>query len=94
MNVLGQHCPHCRAFATVRTSEAVSPTLRILYFQCRDMTCGHTWVSHLEAVRTVSPAALPNPSVHFPLSSKSDIIRQRLASSSNPRQLSLDHKNH
>ena len=92
MNVLGQHCPHCNAFATVRTSEAVSPTLRVLYFQCRDLTCGHTWVSHLEAVRTVSPASLPNPSVHLPLSSKADIIRQRLASSSDPRQLSLDHE--
>ncbi|AZY54377.1 transcriptional regulator [Bordetella avium] len=88
---MGQHCPHCGQFATVRTSEAASPLVRVLYFQCRDLTCGHTWVSHLEIVRTITPAALPNPNLNIPLSTRTEIINQRLASQGDQRQLRLDH---
>lgn len=89
MNVLGQHCPHCGRWATVRSSESVSPLLRVLLFQCRDVTCGHTWISHLEVVRSVSPPAIPNPAISLPLSSRAEVIRRRLEGRSNPDQGSL-----
>lgn len=91
MNVLSQHCPHCGKTATVRTSERLSDTMRALYFQCRDMTCGHTWKSHLEAVCTITPPAIPNPRVNLPLSPRSELLQRRIAAHSDPRQLSLDH---
>jgi hypothetical protein len=62
------HCPHCRAPSAVRSSEELSPLLRLLYFRCRNDMCGHVFIAHLEAVRTVSPSAIPNPEIQLPLS--------------------------
>ncbi|OZI26836.1 hypothetical protein CAL26_05855 [Bordetella genomosp. 9] len=92
VNTIGQHCPHCGHFATVRTSETMSPTLRVLYFQCRSLFCGHTWVSHLEAVRTVSPPAIANPAIDLPLASRADILRKLAESKTDPRQGSFLHE--
>jgi hypothetical protein len=30
--------------------------------------CGHTFVANLEAVRTLSPSAMPNPAIALPIS--------------------------
>lgn len=96
MNVIGQHCPHCGQFATVRTSETVSEIMRVLYFQCRDFTCGHTWVAQMEAVRTITPPSIPNPRVNLPISTRAEVIKRRVANHSardaDPRQLRLDNE--
>ncbi len=89
MNQLGQRCPHCQKWATVRHSVELSPTLRALYFQCREVFCGHTWKSHLEMVCTVTPSAVPNPSIDLPLSPKSENLRLLSAANADPRQQTI-----
>lgn len=42
--------------------------LREVTYQCRHLLCGHVWVATLEAVRTLSPSAMPCPEVELPLS--------------------------
>ncbi|MHA6822186.1 ogr/Delta-like zinc finger family protein [Ralstonia pseudosolanacearum] len=56
-------CPHCDSVASIRTSRAVSRVTRELYCQCTNLLCGHTFVSLLEAVRTLAPSNTPNPLV-------------------------------
>lgn len=53
----GMHCPCCNARSTIRASEAISPTLVKVYYACADVFCGHTWVTHNEYIRTLSPSA-------------------------------------
>ncbi|MBN9339805.1 MAG: ogr/Delta-like zinc finger family protein [Comamonadaceae bacterium] len=61
-------CPHCQGKAKTRTSKAMTRTLREVVYQCEDPECGHSFVVHAEAVRTLSPSARPHPSVHLPQS--------------------------
>lgn len=61
-------CPHCKARALTRSSKEVSPILREVFYQCPDPECGHTFVVHAEAVRTLSPSAKPDPLVYLPIS--------------------------
>jgi len=61
-------CPHCQAKATTRHSSQASPILRELIYQCTDVECGHTFVVHAAAVRTLSPSAKPDPLVYLPIS--------------------------
>ena len=61
-------CPHCQARATIRHSSQSSAILREMIYQCTDAECGHTFVVHAEAVRTLSPSAKPDPLVYRPLS--------------------------
>ena len=61
-------CPHCKTRALARTSKEISPILRELYYVCPDPECGHTFVVHAEAVRTLSPSAKPDPLVYLPIS--------------------------
>lgn len=73
--VLGMNCPHCRARAQVRTSYEVTPTMREVYFICSSITCGHSWVGTLEAVRTIAPAGLPNPLIDLPVMKRPEVER-------------------
>ena len=61
-------CPHCQAPSTIRTSVQSSAILREMFYQCTDAECGHTFVVHAEAVRTLSPSAKPDPLVYLPIS--------------------------
>jgi predicted RNA-binding Zn-ribbon protein involved in translation (DUF1610 family) len=61
-------CPHCRTLPIARSSRELSATMRELRFICANPDCGHTWIAHLEIVRTLSPSACPNPEVRIPLS--------------------------
>lgn len=61
------HCPHCHAPADVRTSKAVTPTLRTIAYGCRNQRCGHAFIVYAEAVRTLSPSARPDPAVYLPM---------------------------
>lgn len=64
----GMTCPHCRHPARARTSTQLSPLYREVTYQCTHIECGHVFVCGLEAVRTLSPSAIPNPEVDLPLS--------------------------
>ena len=59
----GVTCPHCLNFALIRTSKQLSRLVRETNCQCQNIACGHTFVAHVEVVRTISPAAFPNPDV-------------------------------
>lgn len=64
-------CPHCDSDSTIRTSRALSATVREAKVQCNNPDCAHTWVAHLEAVRTIAPSMMPNRAVYIPLSQRS-----------------------
>lgn len=89
MNVLGMNCPHCDTWATVRSSERITPTLRAVYFQCRQLHCGHTWKAHIEAVLTITPSAIPRPGINLPISTYAENIRRAAAASADPRQTQM-----
>ncbi|MFY2089922.1 ogr/Delta-like zinc finger family protein [Achromobacter xylosoxidans] len=93
MNRFGMACPYCEAWATVRTSEQLSPLVRAAYFQCRNLHCGFTWKAHIEAVAAISPSALSQarPDIQLPLSPFRTSLRLAAAAKSDPRQMSLDH---
>lgn len=61
------HCPHCNSPATIRTSEAITPTVKDLYLICLNPDCGHTWKAQLSGVYTLSPSAIPNPEISLPM---------------------------
>lgn len=46
----------------------MSRTLREVFFQCEQVECGHVFVVHAEAVRTIVPSMAPDTEVHIPLS--------------------------
>lgn len=64
----GTSCPHCRAPAAVRTSRQITPLFREGTYACTNDMCGHVFVCGVEALRTLSPSALPDVEVTLPLS--------------------------
>ena len=69
-------CPHCLTRSVARTSLTMSPTLREITYRCENDECRYVYVAQLEIVRTLSPSAMPNPSVKVPMSPH---VRRRLA---------------
>lgn len=63
----GMRCPHCKTPGDIRTSAEEAPTLRILYFNCRNPACGHTWRASLVYDFGLSPSAIPDPALDLPL---------------------------
>lgn len=61
-------CPHCKSWASVRSSEQVTPLLRESFLICKNAACGHTFAAATEINRTLSPSATPDPSILLPLS--------------------------
>ena len=72
---IGMNCPHCNSRAQIRTSHQLTPTMREVYFLCANLICGHSWVAHIEAVRTIAPSGVPNPRVNLPVTEREDIAR-------------------
>ncbi len=72
---IGMRCPHCGNRAQIRTSIEQSPTLRDVYFLCENLVCGHSWVATLEAVRTIAPSGMPNPSIDLPILARNEVER-------------------
>lgn len=60
-------CPHCLEESYIRDSEQITRTTRELKLICKNPHCGHTWVAHLSATRTLSESAMPDPSVRLPI---------------------------
>ncbi|HEY5804876.1 MAG TPA: ogr/Delta-like zinc finger family protein [Lysobacter sp.] len=67
-------CPHCKHTASARTSTQLSPLYREVTYTCRNTDCGHVFVAGLEAIRTLSPSAIPDPEINLPFSRH---VRQR-----------------
>lgn len=44
---------------------------RELYCQCTNLDCGHTFVSLVEVVRTLSPSSIPDPDIARQLAGRS-----------------------
>ena len=65
---LKKQCPHCKSPGIARTSEILSATVSRIYYQCVNVACGHTWVATLADEVTISPSALPDPTVNLPVS--------------------------
>ncbi len=61
-------CPHCKSTSRIRTSRDLSDLTREVSCQCDNVECGHTFVASIEAVRTISPSAMPNPLIDLQLS--------------------------
>lgn len=53
----GMRCPCCGERSFIRASEVISPTLSKVYYACTDVYCGHTWFTHNEYQKTLSPSA-------------------------------------
>lgn len=64
----GMSCPHCKSAARARTSTQLSPLFREVTYTCQNDECGHVFVCGLEAIRTLSPSAIPDPEIRLPLS--------------------------
>lgn len=75
-------CPHCETKACVRTSKQETRTMRSLICQCTNALCGYTFVSALEAIRTISPSAMPNPEVNLPRSNHAKAMQKNKSLSS------------
>lgn len=72
---VGMNCPHCGKRAQIRTSHKMTKTMRELYFLCSNLLCGHSWIAHLEAVRTISPSGVPDPKVVIPIVERKEVQR-------------------
>lgn len=79
MKVISAHCPHCRSRATARTSREMSATMREITYVCKNLECGHVWVAVQEAVRTLSPSAIPNLEIKLPMSPHIDPQKLQLS---------------
>lgn len=74
-------CPHCETRSQVRTSQQETKTMRVLICQCTNAFCGHTFVASLEAIRTISPSAIPDPEVDLPSSGYARSLHEKGESS-------------
>lgn len=62
-------CPMCDASSEIRTSQAITKTMRESTYQCTNVECGCTFVVVSEINRLLNPGGTPNPKVNIPLSS-------------------------
>ena len=56
-------CPHCNSPAFIRSSKQLGKMVKEAACQCTNIVCGHTFIVSVEVVRTISPAAFPDPLV-------------------------------
>ena len=64
----GRVCPHCGGPSKIRSSKQITPSYAEQLRWCENPLCGHVWVDAIEAVRTLSPSAVPAPDINIPLS--------------------------
>jgi len=61
-------CPHCGHITRIRKTREYSRAYREITCQCLNEKCGCTFVASVEPVRILVPSAIPDPTVHIPLS--------------------------
>lgn len=72
-------CAHCGATAHTRSSRYLSLVTQEEYFQCSNVSCGHTFSAIREHRETLSPSAMPNPQVRLPQASRAKLAAIRIA---------------
>lgn len=90
----GLDCPHCGHHGMVSSSTNLTPTHRIIYYQCSFAPCSHSWRASLSYEYGLSPSGIPNPQVDLPLRlpSREDILAMRQRAGEpppDPNQLQL-----
>lgn len=60
-------CPHCRSASFRRSSRMITPMLREVFYACRNVACGHTWKASLIFEHSLSPSAVPDPTLNLPV---------------------------
>lgn len=78
-------CPHCKSTSRIRTSRDLSDLTREVTCQCDNVHCGHTFVASIEAVRTLSPSAMPDPMIDIQLSRRNFPASQATSSEIKPK---------
>ncbi|WP_061942221.1 ogr/Delta-like zinc finger family protein [Collimonas pratensis] len=68
MRVISIPCPHCHHRVRAANSHTMSDMMMEITYMCKNPECGHIFVAGLEVLRTLSPSAIPDPSVHIQLS--------------------------
>lgn len=82
-------CPHCRTTPHRRTSRPITNTYREIYYQCRNMACGHTWKASETYDYGIVPSGIPDPAVDLPLNPMSREDAMALANPPDPNQPTL-----
>jgi len=57
----GTKCPHCGARCFTLKTDQLSVSVREITYLCTNEACGHQFVAHLAAVRTITPSRLSAP---------------------------------
>lgn len=70
-------CPHCQEKAIIRSSEYLSPLVRKMYYQCKNVTCSFSFVALETVMGTVVPSGCPDPKIHVPLSSRGQFLAKQ-----------------
>ncbi|MCL6619953.1 MAG: ogr/Delta-like zinc finger family protein [Thermomonas hydrothermalis] len=78
----GRCCPHCGAPSRIRSSRQETPIYSEVLRVCQNPLCGHVWLDAVEALRTLSPSAIPNPDVRLLPSRhiRPDVVAQSIRS--------------
>jgi Ogr/Delta-like zinc finger len=62
-------CWKCNSKSIGTTCRVMTPIYMEITYTCQNTYCGHVFVASLEAIRTLSPGAFPNPpGINVPLS--------------------------
>lgn len=61
------NCPHCGAYARVRTSRSQTATVRTAQLECSNFECGHVFGAQLAVTHTIAPSRKPNPEIALPI---------------------------
>ncbi|BDI51970.1 TPA: ogr/Delta-like zinc finger family protein [Escherichia coli] len=70
-------CPHCDGKAIIRSSEYMSPLVRKLYYQCKNVNCSFSFIAMETVMGTVVPSGCPNPKIHIPLSTRGQFLQKQ-----------------
>lgn len=66
-SVVTRTCPHCKCEARARSSEQLTPLTKLIWYQCRNLDCGHTFRATEEITHSISPSAMPDPAINLPM---------------------------
>ncbi|MCC5811343.1 MAG: ogr/Delta-like zinc finger family protein [Ectothiorhodospiraceae bacterium] len=68
-------CPHCGAFARIRSSQTPSPLYREAVVECQSLECGWRGKIGLEFICTLTPSQKPSPEIRLPVS---EVVRKNI----------------
>lgn len=60
-------CPHCQSSCGISSSRGQTPLIRDIYYACKNVECGHTFLAQLVIVKTISPSSNPDPRLRIPI---------------------------